>query len=129
MNTPVDLRYTKNDDWVRVEGNVATAGITDYAQDQLSDIVYVDLPAVGQSFQQGSRYGTVESVKAASDLYLPVSGAITAVNDALGTAPEIVNTDPYGAGWMVKFTLANPAELEGLMDAAAYQGYCEGRQK
>ncbi len=78
---------------------------------------------------QGSRYGTVESVKAASDLYLPVSGTITAVNDTLGTAPEIVNTDPYGAGWMVKFTLANLAELEGLMDAAAYQSYCEGRQK
>ena len=129
MNTPVDLKYTKNDDWVRVEGNVATAGITDYAQDQLSDIVYLVLPAVGQTFHQGSRYGTVESVKAASDLYLPVSGTITAVNDALGTAPEIVNTDPYGAGWMVKFTLANLAELEGLMDAAAYQSYCEGRQK
>jgi len=129
MNTPVDLKYTKNDDWVRVEGNAATAGITDYAQDQLSDIVYLVLPAVGQTFHQGSRCGTVESVKAASDLYLPVSGTITAVNDALGTAPEIVNTDPYGAGWMVKFTLANLAELEGLMDAAAYQSYCEGRQK
>ncbi len=129
MNIPPELRYTKNDDWVRVEGTAAVAGITDYAQDQLSDIVYVDLPAVGRALVQGSRYGTVESVKAASDLYLPVGGTITTVNDSLGSAPEIVNTDPYGAGWMVKFTVANPAEVDGLMDAAAYRGYCEARQK
>lgn len=129
MNIPEDLRYTKNDDWVRVDGNAAVAGITDYAQDQLSDIVYLDLPAAGQTFQQGSRYGTVESVKAASDLYLPIGGTITAANETLGTAPEIVNTEPYGAGWIIKFTIANAAELEGLMDAAAYRSYCEERQK
>jgi glycine cleavage system H protein len=127
MNIPTDLKYTKNDDWVRVEGNIATAGITDYAQDQLSDIVYVELPAVGATFKAGERYGAVESVKAASDLYLPAGGAITAVNASLSTAPETVNKDPYGAGWMVKFTLANVAELGGLMDAAAYQKYCEER--
>jgi glycine cleavage system H protein len=127
MNIPADLKYTKNDDWVRVEGGTATAGITDYAQDQLSDIVYVELPAVDATFKAEERYGAVESVKAASDLYLPAGGAITALNASLGTAPETVNKDPYGAGWMVKFTLASPAELGGLMDAAAYQKYCEER--
>lgn len=127
MNIPADLKYTEHDDWVRVEGNTATAGITDYAQEQLSDIVYVELPAVGDAFKQDQRYGTVESVKAASDLSLPLSGTITAVNEALGSGPEAVNKDPYGNGWMVKFTLANPAELSKLMDAAAYQKFCEGR--
>ena len=128
MNIPADLKYSKNDDWVRVEGTAATAGITDYAQDQLSDIVYVELPAVGESFDKDQRYGTVESVKAASDLSLALSGTITAVNDSLGSAPEVVNKDPYGGGWMVKFTLTKPAELDQLMDAAAYQKYCEERQ-
>jgi glycine cleavage system H protein len=128
MNIPADLKYSKNDDWVRVEGTAATAGITDYAQDQLSDVVYVELPAVGEAFEKDHRYGTVESVKAASDLSLPVSGTITAANDTLSSAPETVNKDPYGAGWMVKFTLTKPAELDQLMDAAAYQKYCEERQ-
>lgn len=128
MNIPAELKYTKNDDWVRVEGLTATAGITDYAQEQLSDIVYVELPAAGDSFRQDERYGTVESVKAASDLSLPVGGAITAVNALLGSNPETVNKDPYGDGWMVKFTLANAAELDGLMDAAAYAAYCQNRQ-
>ena len=128
MNIPPELKYSKNDDWVRVEGTEATAGITDYAQDQLSDVVYVELPAVGGTFAKDERYGTVESVKAASDLALPVSGTITAVNESLSSAPEAVNKDPYGAGWMVKFTVTQPAELEQLMDAAAYQKYCEERQ-
>ena len=128
MNIPAELKYSKNDDWVRVEGTQATAGITDYAQDQLSDVVYVELPAVGETFAKDQRYGTVESVKAASDLSLPVSGTVTAVNDSLTSAPEGVNKDPYGAGWMVKFTLTQPAELDQLMDAAAYQKYCEERQ-
>jgi glycine cleavage system H protein len=128
MNIPVELKYSKNDDWVRVEGAEATAGITDYAQDQLSDVVYVELPTVGETFDKDQRYGTVESVKAASDLSLPVSGTVTAVNDSLTSAPEQVNKDPYGSGWMVKFTLTRPAELDQLMDAAAYEKYCEERQ-
>ncbi len=135
MNFPADLKYSRNDEWVRVEdprqgveGSTATSGITDYAQDQLSDIVYVELPAVGDTFKQGETWGSVESVKAASDVYLPVSGAITAVNEALSSAPEVVNSDPYGKGWMVKFTIANAAELDGLMDAAAYAKYCEERK-
>jgi glycine cleavage system H protein len=128
MDIPTDLKYTEHDEWVRVEGQTATAGITDYAQDQLSDVVYVELPAVGQALKRDERFGTVESVKAASDLSLPASGSITAVNDSLASSPETVNKDPYGAGWMVKFTLANPAELSQLMDAAAYQKYCEERQ-
>ena len=128
MNFPADLKYTRSDEWVRVEGSAATAGITDYAQDQLSDIVYVELPAVGSAFQQGEAWGSVESVKAASDVNLPLSGAITEVNDALSNTPELVNSDPYGKGWMVKFTVTNPGELSSLMDAAAYQKYCEERK-
>ena len=128
MDIPADLKYTEHDEWVRVEGQTATAGITDYAQDQLSDVVYVELPAVGQGLKRNERFGTVESVKAASDLSLPASGSITAVNDSLASSPETVNKDPYGAGWMVKFSLANPAEVSQLMDAAAYQKYCEERQ-
>ena len=128
MNIPAELKYSKNDDWVRLEGTQATAGITDYAQEQLSDVVYVELPAVGDTFAKDERYGTVESVKAASDLSLPLSGTITAVNESLSSAPETVNKDPYGAGWMVKFTVTQPAELGQLMDAAAYHKYCEGRQ-
>ena len=127
MNIPADLKYTEHDDWVRVEGTTATAGITDYAQEQLSDIVYVELPAAGDEFKKDERYGTVESVKAASDLTLPATGAITAVNASLSGGPEVVNKDPYGNGWMVKFTLANPAELSQLMDAAAYQKFCAER--
>jgi glycine cleavage system H protein len=128
MDIPADLKYTEHDEWVRVEGQTAIAGITDYAQDQLSDVVYVELPAVGQALKQNERFGTVESVKAASDLSLPASGSITAVNDSLASSPDTVNKDPYGAGWMVKFTLTNPADVSQLMDAAAYQKYCEERQ-
>ncbi len=101
MNIPAELKYSKTDEWVRVEGANATAGITDYAQDQLSDIVYVELPGAGETFDKEQRFGAVESVKAASDLSLPVSGTVTAVNDSLTSAPEVVNKDPYGAGWMV----------------------------
>ncbi len=128
MNFPADLKYTRSDEWVRVEGDAATSGITDYAQDQLSDIVYVELPGVGSTFQQGEAWGSVESVKAASDVNMPVSGAITAVNEDLKNTPEVVNGDPYGKGWMIKFTLSAPGELNGLMDAAAYEKYCQERQ-
>jgi glycine cleavage system H protein len=128
MNFPAELKYTRSDEWVRVEGHTATSGISDYAQDQLSDIVYVELPSVGASFKQGEAWGSVESVKAAAEVNLPLSGTITEVNEALSSTPEVVNSDPYGQGWMVKFTVADPAELDGLMDAATYQKYCEERQ-
>jgi len=129
MNFPADLKYTKSDEWVRLDANAdaATAGISDYAQNALSDIVYVELPSAGDSFQKGESFGSVESVKAASDVYLPVGGTITEANAALSSTPELVNSDPYGQGWMIKFTVSNPAELEGLMDAAAYQKYCDER--
>ena len=129
MNVPADLKYTRNDEWVRAEGNAATAGITDYAQEALSDIVYVELPQVGDSFKQGEPYTSVESVKAAAEVYLPASGTLTAVNSALGATPELLNSDPYGAGWIIKFDLSDPGELAGLMDAAAYTRYCEERKQ
>lgn len=128
MNFPTDLKYTKNDEWVRVEGNIGTVGITDYAQDQLSDIVFVEiLVAVGDVVKQGDSCATVESVKAAADVYLPVSGKIVAINEALSDAPETINSDPYGAAWMVKLELSDLNELNGLMDAAAYQAAIESK--
>jgi glycine cleavage system H protein len=127
MNFPTDVKYTKTDEWIRVKGNEAEIGLTDYAQNHLSDIVYVELPEVGAEFKQATAFGSIESVKAASDLNLPVSGKISAVNDSLADTPEVVNSDPFGKGWIVKCTVANPAELSGLMDAAAYQKYCEER--
>ena len=134
MNIPADLKYTKNDEWICVEGgagrplSAAAAGITDYAQEALADIVYVELPHTGDSLSQGQSFGSIESVKAASEIYMPAGGTITAVNGSLSAAPEQVNKDPYGAGWMIRFTLANPAELDSLMDPAAYQAYCEERK-
>lgn len=128
MKIPGDLKYTKNDEWIRVEGSVGTIGITDFAQDQLSDIVYVEIVvAEGESASQGDSCATVESVKAAADVYMPVSGSISATNDGLADKPETVNTDPYGEAWMVKVELSNPAELDNLMDAAAYDRYCQER--
>ncbi|MBI3242189.1 MAG: glycine cleavage system protein GcvH [Chloroflexi bacterium] len=127
MNIPSDLKYTKNDEWVRVEGETGTAGISDYAQNQLSDIVFVELPSVGATLKQGESFASVESVKAASDVYLPIGGEITAVNEALSDSPELVNQDPYGKAWMVKFKVADMSELNGLMDATAYQAYCDER--
>ena len=122
MNIPYDLKYTKNDEWVRIEGNVGTVGITDYAQDQLSDIVYVEIiVAEGEQVSQGDTCATVESVKAAADVYLPVSGVITAVNEDLPDAPETINSDPYGNAWMVKVELSDPNELDGLLEAEGYQ--------
>jgi glycine cleavage system H protein len=129
MNIPADLKYAKSDEWIRVEGNTATVGITDYAQHELSDIVYVEMPGAGDSFTAGQAFGSVESVKAASEVYLPAGGAVAEVNEALTSKPELINQDPYGQGWIAKITLSNPAELDALMDAAAYQKYCEERQK
>ncbi len=119
---PDDLRYTKDHEWVRVEGDCATVGVTDHAQSEMGDIVYVELPNVGESFKRGDVFGVVESVKAASDCYLPVSGAITEINIALGDAPQKVNEDPYGEGWFVKVKIADPSELDALMSAADYAG-------
>ena len=127
MNFPTDVKYTKSDEWIRVKGNAAEAGITDYAQSHLSDIVYVELPEVGSEFQAGTPFGSIESVKAASDMNLPASGTITAVNEALSDTPEVVNSDPFGQGWIVKFTLSDPQEVTGLMDAQAYEAYCNER--
>lgn len=117
---PPDLRYTKDHEWVRVEGNEATVGITEYAASQLGDIVFVELPDVGKALDQFATFGVVESVKAVSDLFAPVSGSIAAANDALAGSPELVNGDPYGKGWMVRLTLSAPDEVEELLDAAAY---------
>ena len=125
--TPENLRYSKEDEWVKLDGDVATIGITDYAQDSLSDIVYLELPDVGASFAAGDIFGVVESVKAASDLFSPVSGEVVEVNDGLVDTPEAVNEDPYEAAWMIKVKLADPSEVDGLMDAAAYAAYCEER--
>jgi glycine cleavage system H protein len=129
MTYPTDLRYTRNDEWVRLEGAVGTAGITHYAQEALSDIVYVELPAIGDSFNKGDAYASVESVKAAAEVYLPVGGTVTAINDALSTTPETLNSDPHGAGWIIKFTVSDPAEADSLMDAAAYEKYVEERKQ
>ena len=127
MNFPGDLKYTKSDEWIRVNGNEAEVGISDYAQNHLSDIVYVELPEVGAEVKQGTPFGSIESVKAASDMNLPASGTITAVNEGLADTPEVVNSDPYGKGWIVRFTLSDASELAGLMDATAYEKYCNER--
>jgi glycine cleavage system H protein len=121
------LLYTKEDEWLKVDGDEATVGITDYAQDALSDIVYLELPNEGDFFGIGETFGVVESVKAAADLYMPVSGDITAVNEPLIDTPEALNKDPYGA-WLVKIKLSAPAELEKLMDADAYRAYMDSRE-
>ncbi|MET0299918.1 MAG: glycine cleavage system protein GcvH [Flavitalea sp.] len=120
MTFPETLRYTKDHEWVRIEGNVATIGITEFAQSELGDIVYVEIETVGKALQAEAVFGTVEAVKTVSDLFLPVSGTITEVNPALSASPELVNSDPYGEGWMVKMTVDNPADVEGLLDAAGY---------
>lgn len=129
MDTPKDLKYTESDEWVRVEGDAATAGITDYAQDQLSDIVYVEyMVEEGDSVDKGEAHSAVESVKAAADVYMPIGGTITAVNEDLENSPELVNSDPYGEAWMVKFEISDAAELDSLMDADAYVKHCEERE-
>ncbi len=120
MNFPETLRYTKDHEWIRLEGNVATIGITEYAQHELGDIVYVDVDTIGKTLEAGVVFGTVEAVKTVSDLFLPVAGTITELNPGLAGSPESVNTDPYGEGWMIKMTVTNPAEVDALLDAAAY---------
>ncbi len=121
MNFPEQLRYTKDHEWIRIEGDQAVIGITDFAQHELGDIVYVEIESVDKELNAGEVFGTVEAVKTVSDLYLPVAGTVTEVNPKLNQNPELVNTDPYGEGWMVKMKFNNQADIDALMDAAAYQ--------
>jgi glycine cleavage system H protein len=122
VNIPNDLKYTKNEEWIRVEGKTGVVGITDHAQDQLSDIVFFEaVVSEGDTLNQGDTCATVESVKAAADVYLPVSGKVIQINGELADTPETINKDPYGAAWMVKIEISDPAELDNLLDAAAYE--------
>lgn len=121
MNFPSDLKYSKEHEWIRVEGNTGTIGITDFAQNELGDIVYVDINTVGDTVAKDAVFGTVEAVKTVSDLYLPVAGKIVEFNKGLDAAPESVNKDPYGAGWMVKVEISSPGDLDSLMDAETYK--------
>jgi glycine cleavage system H protein len=121
MNFPDNLLYTKDHEWISIEGNVATVGITDFAQGELGDIVYVDIDTIGKSLAAESVFGTVEAVKTVSDLFLPLTGTLTEKNAKLDTNPELVNSDPYGEGWMVKITVEDPTQASGLMNAAAYK--------
>jgi glycine cleavage system H protein len=121
MNFPENLKYTKDHEWVRVEGNVATIGITEFAQGELGDIVYVDISTEGEALNHEDIFGTVEAVKTVSDLFMPVSGVVAEVNKGLDANPEAVNKDPYGAGWMIKVGMSNPSEADGLLSAADYK--------
>jgi glycine cleavage system H protein len=121
MSYPSNLRYTKEHEWISLDGNVATIGITEYAQRELGDIVFVEVDTIGKNLEAGAVFGTVEAVKTVSDLFLPVSGTINELNAALSGAPELVNSDPYGEGWMIKMTVNNPADVEALLDAAGYE--------
>ena len=121
MNIPSNLRYTKDHEWIRVEGNEAFVGITDYAQSELGEIVFVDINTQGETIGQDETFGSIEAVKTLSDLNMPVSGEVLEVNEAINDQPELVNNDPYGEGWMIKIRVADPAELDTLLDAAGYQ--------
>ena len=125
---PSDYRYTKEHEWIKVSGNAGTIGITDYAQHELGDVVFAELPAVGTKITTGEVFGTIESVKAVSEIYAPVSGEVIEANAALSKTPEIVNTDPHGVAWLIKITLSNPGEVSGLMDAAAYQAFISEKE-
>jgi glycine cleavage system H protein len=125
---PSDYRYTKEHEWIKVNGGMGTIGITDYAQHELGDVVFVELPAAGTKITAGKVFGTVESVKAVSEIYAPVSGEVTEANASLATAPETVNSDPHGAAWLIKIKLDNPSEITGLMDAAAYQAFVSEKE-
>ena len=127
IKTPSDLKYTKNDEWLKIDGDTATIGISDYAQDALNDIVYVEFPDVGATFKQGATFGVVESVKAASDIFMPIGGTVTDVNKSLEDNPETINTDPYEKGWLIKIKVTDAAEASSLMDSAAYIEFCKTR--
>jgi glycine cleavage system H protein len=125
--TPSDLKYLKSDEWVRLEGDTGTIGISDYAQDQLNDIVYVELPDVGTELQKGEKFASVESVKAASDMYMPVSGTVTEVNTKLSDSPELINSDPFGTGWIIKISVSGDADGDTLLTAEQYTEWCNTR--
>lgn len=125
-NIPEDLQYSKDHEWVRLEGNVAVIGITDYAQDSLGDVVYVELPKPGEKFAANESFGSVESVKAVSEVFSPVSGAVVANNETLNDEPEKVNQDPYGEGWMIRVEMSNPGEVDSLLTAAEYEDFTKG---
>lgn len=121
MEFPANLKYTKDHEWIRVEGDMGVVGITDYAQGELGDVVFVEVPSIGTKLQQGKQFGTIEAVKTVSDIFAPVSGEITEINPALKDSPELVNKEPYSGGWMVKIKIENKSDLAGLLDAAKYQ--------
>jgi glycine cleavage system H protein len=123
MNVPDNLHYTAEHEWIRIEGNIAYVGITDFAQGELGDIVYVDINTIGETVKSGEVFGTIEAVKTVSDLYMPLTGTILELNEQLKDQPELVNTDPYGEGWMVKLELADNADTASLLDAAAYRAH------
>ena len=123
MNTPSNLRYTKEHEWIRVEGDVAYVGITDYAQSELGEIVFLDINTEGENLAQNEVFGSVEAVKTVSDLNMPVAGQVLEINEVINDQPELVNNDPYGEGWMIKISIADPAELDTLLDAEGYQAY------
>jgi len=129
MSYPTQFRYTKDHEWIEAKGNAATIGITEYAQHELGDVVFVELPSAGTALTTGKMFGSVESVKAVSEIYAPVSGEVSEANAALQNKPELINSDPHGGGWLIKMRLANPAELTALMDAAAYEAYIEEKKK
>ncbi|WP_346855738.1 glycine cleavage system protein GcvH [uncultured Draconibacterium sp.] len=125
MSIPAELKYTQDHEWVRVEGNVAVVGVTDFAQGELGDVVFVEIETEGETLDKGETFGTVEAVKTVSDLFMPVGGEVTEFNEALADDPELVNKDPYGEGWMIKINIVDAAELDELMDAEAYKAMIE----
>ena len=129
MGYPTQYRYSKDHEWIDVKGDIATVGITDYAQSELGDVVFVELPAAGKALTAGKTFGSVESVKAVSDIYAPATGEVVESNATLQQKPESINTDPHGAGWLIKMKLANTAEVSSLMDAAAYEAYIAEKRK
>lgn len=129
MGYPTQFKYSKDHEWIEVKGGVATVGITDYAQHELGDVVFVELPAVGAKVTTGKTFGSVESVKAVSEIYAPATGEVTEANGALVKQPEAINSDPHGTGWLIKVKLTNPAEVAALMDAPAYEAYIAEKQK
>ncbi|MCI2229344.1 glycine cleavage system protein GcvH [Polaribacter sp. MSW13] len=126
MNIPSNLKYTKDHEWVKVEDNVATVGITDFAQGELGDIVYVDVDTLDDTVEEGEVFGSVEAVKTVSDLFMPLTGEVTEFNEELEDEPELVNTDPYGKGWMIKIAISDSSQIDGLLDAEAYQNLIKG---
>ncbi len=125
MTEPTGLSYTKTHEWVKVDGDIATIGITDHAQEELGDVALLQLPEVGRILQADERFGEIESIKAVSDLYSPVTGEVVAANDGLNDAPELVNNEPYAGGWIIKVRMSSPSEIDGLLDLAAYSAYVE----